>query len=242
MLQLALAMSRRVVIALSLGIVSLSPALAMTVSPPPTLIAADPSLYLKPSQWIDFEHPEIQAKAAELAVKASDNHGIIRSCFEFVRDEIMHSSDYQQDPVTCKASNVLQHKTGYCYAKSHLLASLLRANGIPTGLCYQRLTIADDDSGPPYCLHGLNAVYLPETKEWFRVDPRGLKPTIQQAVFDPPHEVLAFPIRTDIGEADFPRVYIDPLPLIVETLTTRTKSWKDVLDHLPDAEALEEAG
>lgn len=38
------------------------------------------------------------------------------------------------------------------------LAALLRANGVPAGLCYQRLTVAAD--GSPYCLHGLNAVYL----------------------------------------------------------------------------------
>ena len=29
-----------------------------------------------------------------------------------------------------------------------------------------------DDVGPPYCLHGLNAVFLPE-HGWYRVDPRG---------------------------------------------------------------------
>jgi transglutaminase-like putative cysteine protease len=62
------------------------------------------------------------------------------------------------NPVTCKASDVLIHGTGYCYAKSHLLVALLRANGIPAGLCYQRLTIEND--GPSYCLRGLNAVYL----------------------------------------------------------------------------------
>lgn len=27
-----------------------------------------------------------------------------------------------QNPVTCRASEVLVHGTGYCYAKSHLLA------------------------------------------------------------------------------------------------------------------------
>jgi len=37
------------------------------------------------------------------------------------------------NPVTCKASDVLIYGTGYCYAKSHLLAALLRANAIPAG-------------------------------------------------------------------------------------------------------------
>lgn len=34
------------------------------------------------------------------------------------------------------ASDVLKHRTGYCYSKNHLLAALLRVNKIPTGLCY----------------------------------------------------------------------------------------------------------
>ena len=31
---------------------------------------------------------------------------------------------------------------------------------IPAGFCYQRLSKNED--GPPFCLHGLNAVYLPD--------------------------------------------------------------------------------
>lgn len=62
---------------------------------------------------------------------------------DFVRDQIRHSADYRPNPVTCKASEVLRHGTGYCYAKSHLLAALLRANGVPAGLCYQRLSVGD---------------------------------------------------------------------------------------------------
>jgi len=67
---------------------------------------------------------------------------------------------------------VLKYKTGYCYAKSHLLAALLRANNIPAGLCYQRLTIENDML--PYCLPALNAVYLPKYG-WYRIDARGNK-------------------------------------------------------------------
>ena len=41
-------------------------------------------------------------------------------CFEWVRDEIRRSGDFRLDPVTCSASQVLRHGTGFCYAKSHL--------------------------------------------------------------------------------------------------------------------------
>ena len=90
--------------------------------------------YLAASQYIDFNHPDVAAKAAALAEGAATPLDVARRCFEFVRDQIRHSVDYKLNPVTCKASDVLRHGTGYCYAKSHLLAALLRANGLPAGL------------------------------------------------------------------------------------------------------------
>jgi transglutaminase-like putative cysteine protease len=92
--------------------------------------------YLSSSEFIDWNSPLVQAKAKALADGLTSHEDIAKNCFEFVRDEIKHSWDYKINPVTCKASSVLKHGTGYCYAKSHLLAALLRANGIPTGLCY----------------------------------------------------------------------------------------------------------
>jgi len=114
--------------------------------------------YLDSSEYIDWKHTLVVVKAAELAEGCDSEEAVAKRCFEFVRDAIKHSWDYRMNPVTCKASDVLIHGTGYCYAKSHLLAALLRANAIPAGLCYQRLTI--ENNGPPYYLHGLNAVYL----------------------------------------------------------------------------------
>ncbi len=96
--------------------------------------------YLQASEYIDIHHPLIQETAQQLAANLQGDEAIAKSCFEFVRDNIKHSWDFQLNPVTCKASEVLRHGTGYCYAKSHLLAALLRANNIPAGLCYQRLT------------------------------------------------------------------------------------------------------
>lgn len=185
------------------------------------------NLYLNASKYIDSDHPEVVALARSLADGYDDEVDIARACFEFVRDEIRHSWDHQLNPVTCKASDVLIHRTGYCYAKSHLLAALLRANGIPAGLCYQRLTISDV---PPFCLHGLNAVYL-KAYGWYRIDARGNKPGVT-AEFSPPVESLAFPIRVE-GEADFREIWPEPLPMVVDTLFTQ-KTYQDVADNLPD--------
>lgn len=132
------------------------------------------------------------------------------------------------NPITCRASEVLQHKTGYCYAKSHLLAALLRANGIPAGFCYQRLSI--NDQGAPYCLHGFNAVYLPEVG-WYRVDARGNREGVD-AQFTPPQERLAF--KTQVSEeADFSAILSKPLQVVVEALQAQS-TWDEMLRNLPD--------
>ena len=117
-------------------------------------------MYLRESETIDWKHPEIMLQAGLLSAGCQSVAEIAKNCFEWVRDNIRHSWDYKLNPVTWKASDVLLYKTGYCYAKSHLLGALLRANAIPAGFCYQRLSLNGD--GAPYCLHGLNAVFLPE--------------------------------------------------------------------------------
>lgn len=184
--------------------------------------------YLAHSTCIDWQHPAVSAKAKALAGTLTRDTDIARTCFVFVRDEIKHSWDYTLNPVTCKASEVLEHSTGYCYAKSHLLAALLRANNIPAGLCYQRLTIDEDQ--PPFCLHGLNAVYLRDYG-WYRIDARGNKPDVH-ADFCPPQEKLAFPIQHP-GEYDLPDIYSEPHPAVVSTLTTYT-TVEQVAANLPD--------
>ncbi|CAD6876295.1 NAD(P)H-dependent oxidoreductase [Methylomonas fluvii] len=184
--------------------------------------------YLSSSLYIDSQHPAIVAQAAKLAEGYSDEEAIAKRCFEFVRDEIKHSWDYRLNPVTCKASDVLSHVTGYCYAKSHLLAALLRANGIPAGLCYQRLTI--DGDPPPFCLHGLNAVYL-EPYGWYRIDARGNKPGVA-ADFCPPLEKLAFPIMNSL-EQDLPGIHAEPLPAVIKALTEH-QTVEQVYHNLPD--------
>jgi len=185
--------------------------------------------FLASSHYIDWQHPHVLAQAQALAAGCTTLEAIVKACFEFVRDAIKHSWDYRLNPVTCKASEVLQDGTGYCYAKSHLLAALLRANGIPAGLCYQRLTITDQ---PPFCLHGLNALYLPDYG-WYRVDARGNKPGVA-AEFCPPTEKLAFPLLNP-QEQDLPGIFAEPLPVVVQVLES-SATVETVYANLPDIE------
>ena len=181
--------------------------------------------YLRPTAIIDWQQPDIVRLARQLA---SDSPlTTAKACFEWVRDEIRHSYDYQLNPITCRASDVLHAGTGFCYAKSHLLAALLRANEIYAGLCYQRFR-QDDGS---YFLHGLNAVYLPETG-WYRIDARGNKPSVN-AQFTPPVEQLAFALDAKMGEIDIRGVWADPMPEVVTALGTYT-TYDQLMAHLPD--------
>jgi transglutaminase-like putative cysteine protease len=188
--------------------------------------SADP--FLRATDVIDWTAPEVQALACELAAGKVSAAEIARACFEWVRDEIGHCVDYDRDEVTCNASEVVQVGTGFCYAKSHLLVALLRANGLRAGFCYQRLTA--NDAGDKFVVHGLAAVDL-GNGAWYRIDPRGNKPGVD-AQFVPPIEHLAFPIAVP-GEILFPKVYADPVPLVVETLRTHASA-RALVGALPD--------
>ncbi|MFK5950037.1 MAG: transglutaminase family protein [Methylococcales bacterium] len=197
--------------------------------------------YLESSKYIDWLHPDVFKQARLLAGDSKQEEKIAKACFTFVRDEIKHSWDYQLNPVTCMASDVLKYGTGYCYAKNHLLAALLRANQIPAGLCYQRLTISDEGlyffrlpDKPPFCLHGLNAIYL-EQYGWYRVDARGNKSSVKSE-FIPPFEQLAYPIVTE-GEIDLPEIWGQPLPAIVQAIENG-KDYLQVSENLPDIQII----
>lgn len=182
--------------------------------------------YLTVTEIIDWQHPNVLQLARMLA--KSTPHATTKACFEWVRDNIYHSSDYQMNPVTYRASEVLKYQTGYCYAKSHLLAALLRANDVPAGFCYQRLSVFNN--GAPYSLHGFNAVYFTDYG-WYRLDARGNKPGVN-AQFTPPQERLAFKINFS-DEIDCQHIFTEPLPQVISVLQTY-QTWDEVLHNLPD--------
>jgi transglutaminase-like putative cysteine protease len=156
-----------------------------------------------------------------------------KTAFEFVRDEIAHSWDIQGNRVTCQASDVLAYQEGICYAKSNLLASLLRSQGIPTGFCYQRLMLFDTPE-EGYCIHALNAVYFQSLQKWVRLDARGNKEGID-AQFSLDVEKLAFPIQEQFGEKDDPVVYVNPHPKTIEVLKKHTDVIEMYKQRLPES-------
>jgi transglutaminase-like putative cysteine protease len=189
--------------------------------------------YLKSTEIINYKHPAVLEKARSLCAGAQDTEEKTKRCYLWVRDEIKHSYDYQLSPTTCSASEVLAAGTGYCFAKDHLLVALLRANSIPAGFCYQRLS--RDNNGLPFVLHGLVAVHLPQ-HGWYRIDPRGNRPDIN-AQFTPPIEQVAFHPSL-AGEADLPEIWPDPLQVVIQALRSYS-TWDALWENLPEIELLQ---
>ena len=158
--------------------------------------------YLIETQSIDYNDENIQKKVSHLKELSCDDIDYIERCFMFVRDEIPHSWDINASVVSKKASEVLANKTGVCWTKSCLLAALLRTNGIPSGISYQLLTRADNDTSDGYIIHAFNTVYIEQLDKWIRLDARGNKENVN-AQFSLDEEHLAYEIRSEMGEIDY---------------------------------------
>ncbi|WP_433232666.1 transglutaminase-like domain-containing protein [Actinomadura formosensis] len=161
--------------------------------------AAEPWDYLAASEAIDIEHPLVQSIASEL--RTGDDIAYAHAAFDHVRDRVTHSMDATDPRVPWRASDVLDQRTGLCYAKSHAYVALLRAGGIQAGLCYQQ------SSG---ILHGLTAALVDD--RWVLLDPRGNKPGIDVR-FSASEDRLAHP-----GDPVHPTIYAAPPGFVLEGL------------------------
>ena len=186
--------------------------------------------YLKKDSVINYGNKDIIRLAETLYQGTDSDIEYIKRAYEFVRDDISHSADINENILTCLASEVVHAGHGICCAKSHLLAALLRCKSIPTGFCYQKL-ILDDETAPILVYHGLNGVYIQECEKWIRLDARGNKEGVN-AQFSLEEEQLAFPIRTEKGEKDGVVIYPDPDTKILEKFKNN-KTRSDLWDDLP---------
>ena len=193
------------------------------------LYSDDINEYLKRDDVINYDNRAVAELADELYPGAGSETDFIRAAYEFVRDKISHSADINEDVITYTASEVLTAGHGICFAKSHLLAALLRCKSIPAGFCYQKI-ILDDETAPVLIYHGLNGVYVKEFDKWIRLDARGNKNGVD-ARFSIEREQLAYPIRPQMGEKDGFTVYPDPDIGVLRKLRknkTRAELWKDL--------------
>lgn len=189
--------------------------------------------YLSVSKYINWNEHSMISKADEFKQKYADEISLIKAVYEFVRDEIKHSWDAQDKRVTKSATEVLEQGVGICWAKANLLAALLRACGVPTGICYQRITLGDvPETG--FGIHALNAVYIRALDRWIRLDARGNKTGVD-AQFDLVQERLAFPVRKNLGEVDYGIVYANSSDKLMKVLKENTNALYMCLNCLPDS-------
>lgn len=192
---------------------------------------SDITAYLAASEAVDHGHPVVRAVVHRLAAAYPDAYGYAEAAYRYVRDTVPHSADADDPRVTWRASDVLERRTGICYAKSIAYAALLRARGIPAALCYQRL--ADDDGSNPV-IHGLVAVLLPGERAWARQDVRGNKPGID-AQFSVDGERLAWAVRPEFNEVDYPVLYTEPHAAVLDALraaSDRPHLWRTLPSEL----------
>jgi transglutaminase-like putative cysteine protease len=188
--------------------------------------------YLEDTITIDWQAPAIMKLCSDLLSGQETAEERVGALFEYVRDEITHSIDAGAEIATCNASQVLREGTGLCYAKSHLLAALLRVAGYPTGFCYARL--ATSDRPDRMSLHGFNAVYWKLTESWIYLDARGNREGLSTEVRFASPWSLAYAPDTDRGESFLPFIYRRPGKRVV-ALLERAPDFAAVCRNLPDA-------
>lgn len=196
------------------------------------LESTDLNQYLKATGIIDWDNADVRTKAESIAGGLDNGVEKARSLFAWVRDQIPHSADIDSDLNPCTASETLSAGTGMCYAKSHLLAALLRAINIPSGFCYQVLRRTLPFEG--FVLHALNGIYLRPLDTWIRLDARGNTGQIC-AQFGMGDEGLAFRADDEVGESMYETIYCDPAPAAVAVLnrfTGRREMWPNLPSEL----------
>ena len=96
-------------------------------------------VYLQPAEYIDSQHPAVQAFAEQhRGVQAAPREQAV-SLYYAVRDQLRYNPYcFSSEPATLKASHALQQGESYCVPKALLLAACARHCGIPA-----RIGLAD---------------------------------------------------------------------------------------------------
>ena len=96
---------------------------------------ADMAEYLRPTSYIDCDHPDVVEYTKSVVGRESTDLGKAKRLFYAVRDDIRYDP-YTVDlrPERMRASAALENKFGFCITKALLLAAAARVLGIPSRL------------------------------------------------------------------------------------------------------------
>lgn len=194
--------------------------------------------YLLSTHFINSDNAMVSALAAKICDGAQNEIVKAERLYLYVRDEFKHTFDIQAAEVSRTAIDVLKYGHGLCYAQAHLLAALLRASGIPAGICYQKLIFSEEQ--PKAVLHAVNTIYLSSLGKWIRVDARGNKTGVDSkgekididAQFSIDAEKLAFPVRAELGEIDGLFNYYET-PGVISEFLEKCVTTDDLYQYLP---------
>ncbi|KKN55207.1 hypothetical protein LCGC14_0584770, partial [marine sediment metagenome] len=94
---------------------------------------------LKPSFFMDYDHPLVYEKAKEITEGIPEGDDINKAIrlFYYVRDQIRYTVKHARESYnkeSWKSSLTIERGEGFCIPKSITLASLARAVGIPSKL------------------------------------------------------------------------------------------------------------
>ncbi len=91
--------------------------------------------YLRPTYFIDSDHPDVVTFARENSREGRTDTQNAIQLYYAVRDGIRYNPySIEPDRASMKASRILNRRSGYCVAKAVVLAACLRSMGIPARL------------------------------------------------------------------------------------------------------------
>ena len=137
----------------------------------------DVELYLKPTGYIDSDHPDVVNYAAERVKGLDSALDKAVKLYYAVRDDIRYDPyAFGLGGETFKASTVLADKKAFCVPKAILLAAVCRAQGIPARLGFAdvRNHLASDGllqmmRTDVFAFHGYADIYL--EGRWVKATP-----------------------------------------------------------------------
>jgi transglutaminase-like putative cysteine protease len=134
------------------------------------------AVYLAPAEYIDSDHPAIEALVAKTVTPDMPAAEKVRR-FYLVAREIRYDPDLDySDAEIYRASSVLQAGRAYCVGKAALFAALCRASGIPARVAFGDVTnhlssekLREKMGTNYFAWHGFTEVFL--DGRWIKASP-----------------------------------------------------------------------
>jgi len=148
--------------------------------------------YLQPSEFFDFNEPNVKQKALEVTKGYETDNEKAKALFYYVRNEFKYNAMIYIPKAKeyFKASKIIESGEGFCVSKSILLSSLARAVGIPARIHLWDLInhlmspkLVERMNTNIMHFHGHSELYL--NKKWIKLTPSFDIKTAMKAGFLP---------------------------------------------------------